>query len=151
MIYQPRRLYIDRMSNALTHLYKPAVVGGMTAVAVHFLTGGARKLNVMGNYVDGRVVGAALGAAGVVVNDQVHNLILPHINHDARAQNMESMLLGPAINGALLVGLFETVSPGSMADGRWMKFAAAGAGADVAGQHLYEAVVSPKTVDARRY
>jgi len=135
---------MSEMESMVNHALKPAVNGAVTAVVMRQV--GGKNLRVFGQSVPSWYVTGSVGAASSLLGDLAHSWILPHLSPNDKFAQFESSLLSPAIAGAAQVAALEWLSPGSVMGDTGVgtvKVMALGAGAEIAGQYVYEQSLVP--------
>lgn len=105
-----------------------------------------QSVNVMGYSMNSHLFYGLLGVGGSFVSELAHNWLLPYLPGNDKFAQTESMLLAPAVNAgifALATKMF--IPPLSAFDPRLdlVRPALLGAGAEIGGQYVYEAVLMP--------
>jgi hypothetical protein len=125
-------------------LMKPAISGGIAAVALPQLSGGTEYI-YNGKRYPLWGLGAALGFGSSFVAELVHKYILPHIPGNEKYLTIESMVLSIASSGGAFV-LGAKLINSDLNMGEMKTFAIAGAAAEVLSGYIATNILAEGTL-----
>ena len=124
--------------NMQTYVVKPAIVGGVAAVASKFFVGGSGTLPLFGmEWSPSTVIGVSCAGASIAAGLS-HDYVLKMIKGQSVAtQELEAKALAPALTALATIGAaYVTIGPVSDLRAA-LELAAIGAGSEVAGAYIY--------------
>lgn len=132
------------MSNIKQLLMKPAISGGLAAIALPQLSGGSEYI-YNGKRYPLWALGAGLGFGSSFVAEFAHKYILPHIPGNEKYMTLESMVLSLAASGsAFVIGAKLINSDLNMAEAK--TFAIAGMASEVLSGYIATNVLAEGTL-----
>jgi hypothetical protein len=125
------------------YLVKPAVVGGIAAVATNFLHPNIDLSTKVGSYPLGMVMfGAA--AAGSIFSDLSHDYIIPHIPIvGGKLTDGTASLVAVGSSYAAVSASLYAANPASLADIGMLQLLMVSAGSELGGDYLYKTWIRP--------
>ena len=127
--------------NMQTYVVKPALVGGVAAVASKFFVGGSGTLPLFGmDWSPSTVIGVSCAGASIAAGLS-HDYVLKMIKGQSVAtQELEAKVLAPALTAVATIGAaYVTIGPVSDLRAA-LELAAIGAGSEVAGTYVHNMV-----------
>ena len=127
--------------NMQTYVVKPAIVGGVAAVASKFFVGGSGTLPLFGmDWSPSTVIGVSCAGASIAASLS-HDHVLKMIKGQSVAtQELEAKVLAPALTAVATIGAaYVTIGPVSDLRAA-LELAAIGAGSEVAGTYVHNMV-----------
>ena len=127
--------------NMQTYVVKPAIVGGVAAVASKFFVGGSGTLPLFGmDWSPSTVIGVSCAGASIAAGLS-HDYVLKMIKGQSVAtQELEAKVLAPALTAVATIGAaYVTIGPVSDLRAA-LELAAIGAGSEVAGTYVHNMV-----------
>lgn len=135
---------LNTTGKIVDQVVKPAITGAMCFAAAKAMgMDGTLTIPVINKEYAAPMALAGFGAVGSVVAEAGHMWILPHIDQSSKLGNMEAMILAPLICGGAVAGGVYFGDKYKFVNGGAAKFFGIGAGAEVASNYAFEAVVQP--------
>lgn len=121
-------------------LVKYGTHGAITYGALYYISGGATKVEVMGQRYPLVAVGFGLGVASSLVNDFAHTWVLPMLPQDDKLKSFEGTAVSLASGAASVLAFAYLLNPAMIQEIGTMKLALVGMASEVAGQWTYEQI-----------
>ena len=128
-----------------TYLIKPAIVGGIGALASSYVLGADApmlEIPLVGMPVSASTLVGVSVAGASVASSALHDVVLERVAPDKTAADMEARIIGPALTAAASVGAF-WLTIGQPNVTAALQVAAIGAGAEIAGSYIGDTIALP--------
>ena len=118
-------------------LAKPAIHGGVSAVAIDMLAGSQKNFLYGERSIPVWQLGLVVGAASSFSTEFISNIILPHIPQSQKLKHLESMVLHIGLSAGTFA-LVPKILNSNMNMTEMKKFAVTGALAEAVSSYIYE-------------